>query len=74
MNQTATWDIAYREAGHRVGARILHLAEREENYERALCGKVRRDAPLEPNATGELCVVCESLYYRKHGANYGEAL
>lgn len=68
---TATWDIAYRE---KVGVRILHLAEREENYDRALCGKVRRNAPLEPNARGEICVVCADIYFRKHGCNYGEAM
>ena len=71
---TATWDIAYAEQATTRKVRILHLAEREENYERALCGKVRRDAPLEPNARGELCVVCESLYFRKHGCNYGDPL
>ena len=70
---TATWDIAYREPGH-AGVRILHLAEREANYERALCGRRRDDAPLEPNARGETCVVCASLYFRKHGVNFGEEM
>lgn len=68
---TATWDIAYREAT-KQGVRILHLAEREENYDRALCGKVRHDAPLEPNAIGEVCIVCADLYWKKHGVNFGE--
>ena len=67
---TATWDIAYPE--QKAGVRILHLAEREERFERALCGKLRHDAPLEPDATGELCVVCADVYFRKHGANFGE--
>lgn len=71
---TATWDIAYAETEKTRKVRILHLAEREENYERALCGKVRRGARLEPNARGELCVVCADIYFRKHGVNYGEPL
>lgn len=59
----------YREAG-RAGVRILHLAQKDTNYERALCGK-KRETPLEPNAQGEMCVVCEHLYELKHGYPWG---
>lgn len=52
-----------------VGIRILHLAEKEQNYERALCGR-KRDKPLEPNASGEMCVVCADIYWRKHGCEW----
>lgn len=71
---TATWDIAYREPATTKKVVILHLAEREQNYDRALCGKSREGRPLEPNARGEICVVCADIYFRKHGVNYGEAL
>lgn len=63
-------EATYREAGT-AGIRILHLAQKDTNYERALCGK-KRETPLEPNAEGEVCVVCAALYFRKHGWNWGE--
>lgn len=54
-----------------VSIRILHLAEKELGYEHALCGK-RRDAPLDPSADGELCIICREIYFRKHGHEYGK--
>lgn len=75
MNPTATWDVPFRETQKREGKRpvIYHLAEREESFDRAICGKAREGRPLEPNAQGELCVVCRDMYFRKHGRNWGES-
>jgi hypothetical protein len=74
---TATWDIAYAEPEQKTTLRILHLAEREQGYTRALCGREREGQPLEANAVpgvdGDPCVVCFALHFRKHGFNYSEA-
>lgn len=67
---TATWDVPFRQTDKReLGPVIYHLAERETSYSRALCG-TWRSLPLEPNAQGELCVVCSQIYWEKHGVEY----
>lgn len=68
MNQTATWDVPFRSSTRRPA--VIHLAEREEKYERALCGQLREDRPLEPNAQGHFCVICLELHWRKHGEEW----
>ena len=63
-------DVSYEEARGNREVRILHLAERERGYRFALCGKPR-NLPLDPQANGQLCVVCAELYFRKHGYSWG---
>lgn len=67
-------ELSYRQARdrHAQAPRILHLADGSTNHERSLCGR-KRELPLEPNAKGDMCMVCADIYWRKHGCNWNES-